>query len=465
MFLRHAMPVRTGVRSRHLFMVLALSTTALVSPAFAGDLPTGGQIVAGSGSIATNGATMDITQNTHAMAADWQSFSIGNGHTVNFHQPSSNSVALNRVLGNDVSDIRGNLNANGQVFLVNPNGVMFGENAQVNVGGLVASTQDIDTNDFMAGRYTFDGDSNGAVINEGNIRATNGGTVALVAAKIINHGTIVADEGAVLMGAGKRVTVDMGGPVKLSVEEGAIDTLIEQGGAVRANGGEIYMTTKAAGDLASSVINHTGITEAQTLGTGKSGKIVLIGDMKQGRTIVSGKLDASAPVTGNGGFIETSAATVETKDGLEITAAAASGKGGEWLIDPYNYVIDATAATNIVGTLNGGTDVTVTTAANVAGQGSSGNNAEIGDITVASAINKTGVTGSTLTLRAANSIILDAQITSTNSALNLVFDADNDSGTRDGGGVEQQYQHQWRLFEFRHWRDHQPERRQHTGRW
>ena len=97
------------------------------------------------------------------MAIDWQSFSIGKGNTVNFVQPSASAVALNRVLGSDVSVIQGALNANGQVFLINPNGVLFSPSAQVNVGSLVASTLSISNADFMAGNYRFEGSSSNAI--------------------------------------------------------------------------------------------------------------------------------------------------------------------------------------------------------------------------------------------------------------------------------------------------------------
>jgi filamentous hemagglutinin family protein len=128
-----------------------------LSAAAAGDLPTGVQIVGGVGSISQSGQVMTINQSSAKLAADWQSFSIGAGNTVNFVQPSASSVALNRVLGSDVSVIQGALNANGQVFLINPNGVLFTPTAQVNVGGLIAATLNLSTADFMTGNYKFEG--------------------------------------------------------------------------------------------------------------------------------------------------------------------------------------------------------------------------------------------------------------------------------------------------------------------
>jgi len=291
-------------------------------------LPAGGTIVGGAGEIERQGETLTVTQATSRLAADWQSFSVGAGHRVEFVQPSASAVALNRVLGPDASVIQGALNANGQVFLVNPNGVLFSPGAEVNVGGLVASTLDIGTGDFMAGDYTFEGGSSGAIVNQGNIRTTAGGTVALIAARIVNEGVIEAPAGTVLMGAGSRVALDLGGPVRLEVEAAALDALVEQGGAVRASGGRVYLTAKAAGDLAATVINHTGVTEARGLATNAAGEIALVGD---GAVRVAGTLDASAPASGSGGRVVTTGEHVTVAAGARLNASGAGG-GGEVLV-------------------------------------------------------------------------------------------------------------------------------------
>jgi filamentous hemagglutinin family protein len=131
----------------------------------AGILPTGGSVVAGSGNISQSGNAMTINQASNRLAIDWQSFSVGAGNTVNFVQPGASAVALNRVLGADVSSIQGAIKANGQVFLINPNGLLFSPTSQVDVGSLVASTLNMRTADFMAGHYTFEGASSNAVVN------------------------------------------------------------------------------------------------------------------------------------------------------------------------------------------------------------------------------------------------------------------------------------------------------------
>lgn len=362
-------------RNKAARQVLTAGSFVLLSlPALAADiLPSGGTVVAGAllNPVSVNNGKMTIEQASSKLAMDWQSFSIGHGNTVEFVQPSSSAVALNRVLGSDVSVIQGALKANGQVFLINPNGVLFTPTAQVDVGSLVASTQSIKTADFLAGKYLFEGISSNAIINQGNVTAANGGTIALIAAKIINNGTLTARAGNVLLGAGSKVTLDMGGPVKLQVENDTLETLISNGGVIRAEGGHVLLTSQAARNLASSVINNTGLIEAQTLATGEKGEIVLFAH--GGTANIGGKLDASAPNGGDGGFIETSASTVSFAPDLVVTAAAATGKGGKWLIDPTDITIGQSTCTGtncisadtIATTLNGGTDVAIETDAPV----------------------------------------------------------------------------------------------------
>lgn len=503
-------------------------TVALVSLALAGVLgfggvvqaqtpallPSGGQIVGGSGAISQSGSTLTITQSSQRLAADWQSFSIGAGHTVNFVQPNTSAVALNRVLGTDVSVIQGALNANGQVFLVNPNGILFTPSAQVDVGGLVASTLQISTADFMAGQHRFSGNSTASVHNQGQIQAAPGGHIALIAARIVNDGSLSAPGGQVLLGAGSQVTLDLGGPVKLQVSQGALQAQIDNAGAIRADGGLIYLSARAVDTLTRSVINHSGLIEAsslssaggritleadaitlgatsQTQATGASGggQALIGGDwqgsgpLRQATTVTmeSGALiDVSATQQGNGGTavlwsdihnpdsqtrahgtilakggaqggdggrIETSGHWLDVR-GLRASASAAQGAAGQWLLDPYNVTIagagasgtaygatfnpgaDSTIlASDIVASLEGGTSVTITT-------GTAGGS--IGDITVSSAITKNaGAADVTLTLQAANTIVVDQAITHTGGAgkLNVVLDADNDMGIRNGNGI------------------------------
>lgn len=405
---------------------------AIALPSLAADiLPTGATILSGVGAIARDGTRMTINQTSSKLAVDWRNFSIGPGNSVEFIQPSSSAVALNRVTGSEVSHIQGSLKANGQVFLLNPNGVLFSPTAQVNVGALIASTLDMRQDDFDAGRYRLTGNNGNAVINQGNLHGAAGGGIALVAARVSNNGNLDAERGSVLLGAGSDVLVDFGGAVKLAVNRGAVDALVDNGGAIRADGGTVIMKAAAAGELASTVINNSGVVQARTLATGQKGQILLLGDMANGRIDIQGTLDASAPKGGDGGFIETSAAHVATSR-LSVNAGAAPGRvGGEWLIDPYDYTINATAAGNITAALNTGTSVTVTTASNTAGYGATASGS--GDITVASAISKTAGGDASLTLRADRNIVVNSAISSSAGKLNLTLSSANAAGATVGG--------------------------------
>jgi len=411
-------------------LVLAAVCVGFSAGVQADGLPVGGQVSAGQGQITQSGNVMRIEQGSDRLAVDWQSFSIGQGNTVTFVQPASTSVALNRVTGSDVSVIQGALKANGQVFLVNPNGVVFTPTAQVDVGGLVATTLNQSDADFMAGRDRFTGSSVASVINQGSIIAADGGYVALIAAKVENTGTLVADKGTVALAAGSDVTLDLGLPARIRIDAGALDAQVTNGGAIRADGGTVLLSASAADELLGSAINNSGVIRAQTLASGEDGTILLLGDMQYGSLEVGGVLDASAPDGGNGGFIETSAAQVRTAADLVVNARAEIGQGGTWLIDPYDYVIDSAAAGNIVSALNTGTSVSVTTSvANTAyGAQASGS----GDITVASAITKTAGGDATLTLTAARNILVSSDISSSSGALNIVLSANNALGTYGG---------------------------------
>jgi filamentous hemagglutinin family protein len=308
----------------------AVLATALLLPAaaIAADLPTGGNVVAGSGQINTPSANqMVINQASNKLAIDWQSFDIAAGHKVTFNQPGSDSIALNRVLGADGSKIMGQLDANGRVFLINPNGVLFGAGAQVNVGGLVASTLNISDTDFAAGNYRFKGDgSNASVINKGNITATDGGSVALLGGTVSNNGVIIANRGTVALAAGNAVTLDFAGDglLNVQVDEAVVDALVENHQLIKADGGQVLLTASAGDALLKTVVNNTGVIEAQTLGE-KNGKIVLEAGATDTVTN-SGMLNASGVSSGEtGGTVKVLGGAVKL---LATSAIDVSGDAG-----------------------------------------------------------------------------------------------------------------------------------------
>ncbi|QOZ82104.1 filamentous hemagglutinin N-terminal domain-containing protein [Chromobacterium sp. Rain0013] len=327
---------------------LALLLTAHVQAA---NLPDGGNIKAGNGNILVfdNGKQMSINQSSDKLAIDWNSFNIGNGHKVTFNQPNSASIALNRVVGVDGSNIMGQLNANGRVFLVNPNGVLFGKTAQVNVGGLVASTQDLSVERFMAGNYRFEGNSAAEVSNQGTLAAQNGGAVALLGARVSNTGVIQANLGKVALAGGKAFTLnfDGSGLVNLQVDEAAINAEVRNGNLLRADGGEVLMTARASNTLLSNVVNNTGVIEARTL-QNRAGKIVLDAGDNQ-RVNVAGTLNASAQGSflGDGGQIEVKGKAVTVALATNVTTAASNGRTGTWKVSAEQLDLSPSASTPV----------------------------------------------------------------------------------------------------------------------
>ncbi|ULU23727.1 YDG domain-containing protein [Dyella terrae] len=409
---------RRGAAARTPLMLSLLSVSlGMTGLAWAGVAPTGGQVVAGSGQIQQSGNVTTIQQNSQTLSLNWQSFDVGAGQTVNFQQPGTSSIAVNRILGNTASDIEGHLNANGQVWLINPNGVLFGKGAQVNVGGIVASTLDLDDSTLGTDNVRFAGNGRGKVVNQGSISAAPGGYVALLGNQVSNQGVIRAQLGTVALGGGTAMTLTFKDNhlMHLVVNENTVRSLVENRQLIVADGGSVLMTAGARASLIDSVVNNTGTVQAHSVAE-HDGTITLLGGMEAGTVQVGGTLDASAPQGGNGGTIETSAAHFVLAGDAHITAASAYGKGGTWLVDPVDLTIDGAAATTISNTLNGGTSVTEqTTSTGSSGLGNAV--AGSGDINVNAAINWNSA--ATLTLDAYRNINVNAAITGSNGGVAL----------------------------------------------
>ena len=329
---------------------LALTGGVFMTPlAMAG--PTGGQVSAGTGTITQSGVVTSINQSSANIAINWQSFNIAAGETVNFLQPSVTAVALNRVVGQNPSQIFGNLNANGQVFVLNPNGVLFGAGSQVNVGGLVASTLSMSDADFMAGNNVFaNAGAAGAVVNQGLLNAANGGYIALLGSQVSNQGVMTATLGTAILAAGDKITLNMnnGSLLGYSIDQGAINALAENKQLIQANGGLVIMSAKAADALTASVVNNTGIVEATGFNS-VGGRILLEGDA----VTSSGTLDASGTTGGNitlqGGATGTSIVSGA------VNASGSAGAGGKVNVLGDKVGLFAGANVNVTGDAGGGT--------------------------------------------------------------------------------------------------------------
>ena len=290
-------------------------------------LPSGGTVVAGQARIDTRAGTLTVTEASNKAVLNWNRFDINPGETVDFIQPNASSAVLNRVVGEQPTAIFGHLDANGQVFLVNPQGILFARGASVNVGGLLASTLGISSVDFMAGDWHLRGSSTAAVRNQGSIGAAPRGFVALLGARVSNQGLITARLGSVVLGAGSDMTLDLGGDglLRVAVKRGALASLAANGGLIQADGGKVLLTARAAGQLLGGAVNDSGVIQAQRIAS-RGGAIVLLGDPGSGSASVSGALDASAQA-GRGGRIAVSAHQVEVLRGATLDARGAQGGG------------------------------------------------------------------------------------------------------------------------------------------
>jgi filamentous hemagglutinin family protein len=358
--------------------VAAFGVHAQVPPPAA--LPAGGRVVAGQAAISQSGSNMLIQQDSAKAILNWNSFNIGSQASVVFQQPSASAIALNRVLGTDPSAIYGSLRANGQVFLINPSGVVFGAGARVDVGGLVASTLNIRDEDFLAGNYRFGREgATGSVLNEGELI---GKYVALLAPEVRNEGVIVARQGTAALAAGDAVTLSLTGSdlVGVQVDKASIDTLVRNGRLIQADAGTVILSAQSASALVGNVVN-TGAIEANGLTTdggvvrlvassaiehrgsiaadagqnGKGGVVTLIADLANpgSRTTVAGSISArGGSESGDGGFVDTSASRLKIEDGTRVDTRAPNGRAGLWLLDPTDFTVAATGG-DMTGTLLG----------------------------------------------------------------------------------------------------------------
>jgi len=390
-----------GKRSKRKLTLAAFTCGASMAASIAQAGPTGGQVTAGSGTITESGSTTTVRQGSQNLSIDWQTFNIAPTETVDFVQPSTTAVAVNRILDPNASQILGHLNANGQVYLINPNGVIFGRGAEVNVGGLVASTLALDPSAPTSDSKNFSGSGTGSVINEGTITATNGGGVALLGNHVANGGVISAQLGTVALGAGSVATLTFSGShlVSMRIDQSVFESLAQNGGLILADGGKVLMTAGAKNSLLASVVNNTGVIEARSL-ENHEGTITLLGGMTAGTVDVGGKLDASAPDGGDGGYIETSAAHVEIAGTAKVTTAARTGQNGTWLIDPHDFTIAPTGGDETGAQLS-----TALGSGNVTIQSSAGASGTSGNVNVDDTVSWSA---NTLTLNAANNININS---------------------------------------------------------
>jgi filamentous hemagglutinin family protein len=318
-----------------------LVATWVISSAAIGQ-PSGGTVVFGGATIGTpNSTTTLIKQTTNAAIINWQSFSLNSGTSVVFDQPGAAAIALNRVLGGGVSQIDGSLSANGQVWIINANGILFGKGSQVNVAGLLATTSDIANGDFASGQYNFTSASSNpaaSVENAGSIHVAGGGSAVLSAPHVSNAGLIQADGGQIVLGGANAFTVDFAGDdllrYQISAPVAVTPTdangtpqkeLVANSGTLSAAGGRILLTARAAANVADNVVNNTGMISANSVSV-HNGEVIL--DAGSGSVQDSGTISTTGNGAGEtGGNVALAGNSVTVADNAVIDASGDQGGG------------------------------------------------------------------------------------------------------------------------------------------
>ncbi len=243
------------VRRSSLSLLIAATVFASVAQAN----PQGAEVVHGSATFTQiNPSTLQINNSRNAII-NWQKFGIAAGETTRFVQPDHRSAVLNRVIGNNPSQILGNLHSNGRVFLINQHGLMVGQGAQINTAGFFGSTLNITNENFLNGKLQFGGGGFGGITNQGLIQAGQEGNVVLIAPQIENSGSIEVDNGNIILAAGDAVTISSLADSAIEFEVQAADNTVTNLGSIEANNGAVGLF---AGSLKhSGSINATGLVK------------------------------------------------------------------------------------------------------------------------------------------------------------------------------------------------------------
>ena len=401
------------------FILMALPALARAQTAPTA-LPTNGSVTSGVVTLQQDAATLRVNQASEKAIVNWDTFNIGRDAAVNFVQPGAGSTILNRVLSGP-SDIAGKLTSNGRVYLVNPNGVLFGSSARVDVGSLVVAAGSVSDSSYLAGAPQVA--TSGRVENAGSISALDGGSVVLAGAGVGNSGRISAPNGAITLAAGDAVRIDLSGDglIQAQVTLAAPHATVANSGSLESAGGQIALAASGTAGGPGGLVIDSGIVRAGAVrsngGTvsliggnveasgsidtssaqGTAGNVNIFGDLQAGSVRFEAGVDARG-ATG-GGTVETSAARVRAGPKARVNSLAANGRHGTWLIDPQDFTIGDAPGDDMSGTvLSGNLEQGNVTIQSVAGARSGA-----GDIHVNTPI--VWGTDTTLTLTAENSIL------------------------------------------------------------
>jgi len=369
---RWVLIMKKNTRRIRLSMLLVTMLSSYVqftwaAPVASTTLPSNGVVTTGNASVSTGGNVMTITQSSQNAILNWDSFNIGSAAAVRFVDPNSSSWTLNRVLSASPSQIYGSLSSNGTVFLVNPQGIVVAPGAQVNVGGLVATSLNISDSDFLARHLNFTGTGvAGAVSNAGTITVSQDGFAALIGGQVSNTGAISAHLGSVVLASGNDVTlgVDDSGLLSVGVSQAALNALVSNAGAIIADGGRIIMTAKSANDVLSTVVNNSGLLQADSIGerngqiwmlasdplvnNGTTGAAANLGSVQNaaGGVVSTGSIDVGSSTATPAGQVTMAGTTVDLAG--DIKASNSTGSAGRVLINStQSTTVEATAQVDL----------------------------------------------------------------------------------------------------------------------
>ncbi len=348
----------TSFKKHPLAMAVSLIIGSVSGMAIAG--PEGAAVTGGRGSISQRGNTTTINQATDRMAIDWQSYNVAADERIHYIQPDSSSISLNTILSNTGSQIHGRIDANGQVILVNPNGILFGPTSVINVGGILASGLTINPDDFMNGDFAFHAveGKEGVIINSGLIYAATGGSVGLLGRRVENRGLIEAELGAITLASGKEayISFDPQGLFGIAITESVlqdtlgVDAAVINSGELNASGGKVLLTASASEDIFTHAVNLGEMRDATSVmvnddgsfrlsaggdvvNTGEihvsseqaGGDIILVGD----NITHTGEIKADGHFQAGGHIELASRNTTLTNENSIITANSTEAQGGE----------------------------------------------------------------------------------------------------------------------------------------
>ena len=320
--------------------VAVASCFVIASPVYAN--PIGASVASGVVSMAQQGNTLNITNSPGAII-NWQGFSVGANEATRFIQQSASSSVLNRVVGQDPSSILGALQSNGRVFLINPNGVLFGAGAQVDVAGLVVSTLNLSNADFLNGRYNFTANANaGGIENQGSLTALPGGQLYLIAPNINNSGVITSPQGDVILAAGNSVELVNASSPDMRVVIDAPDNQAINLGSIVANSGRV--------GIYAGLITHHGIVSADTATVGATGKIIF--KATKDVTLEAGSITTTNGPQGGGITVQAEGGTLLASGAIEAKGSA--DKGGEIRLLGNQVGLIENAAVDASGQTGGG---------------------------------------------------------------------------------------------------------------